>query len=616
MKILNKIKYLIVMILIMTVNSSMYSQQPIRCADINNHIQHWSQFSVESMSVVKDSVTLTDGSGGSIAFNNTDFGGNWLESGCCKVCFDYKVDYNSSVQLTPPGNIVKMYTYTGPPITSLNDFNFGRTKAIYLPPTNEPSIEDNEWKNYCRPIGLSSNGQLPSDANGGYWQISIDGIPVSGTQACIAWDNLIQHVTGIVLATDYNAEPSEIISFKNFCWYSCTPPPQPVPCCNIENITATLIENDGIFNLNINSGNVSLQEVVVSMLDYHVEYNQPDCKPANMGIPNGNIGNISTTTTNLGSLVFNTSGNNSHVLNWSAGTPGIINSQIDFKVKAPSILNLDCCHLTGYFCIKIRVKDIYCNVCEKILCYPSTTTTDCKCKGWSGQFAYLGLNLESPLNSRPFPIKCGESVTFNEPKSLHISIGDYLCDPTTCLATYKWDIQGPLTGNGTGKPFNFSFSAIGTYLVSITPYCGIQKCEPCKFSIVIAKESNSCKCRKWTDEITLINWKDRRGQQTGTINCNNTSPFSMSDVCIGLPITGNFDNYICDPSNCQVKYYWVIKDPLNTSIASGSNTSSTNFSFIPTVSGNYILNITPECGNIRCPQCVVKIYIKNLDNCL
>jgi 5-hydroxyisourate hydrolase-like protein (transthyretin family) len=45
-------------------------------------------------------------------------------------------------------------------------------------------------------------------------------------------------------------------------------------------------------------------------------------------------------------------------------------------------------------------------------------------------------------------------------------------------------------GNGTGNPFTFNFSVTGTYVVTITPKCGSQDCQPCKFVIEINKSSN------------------------------------------------------------------------------------------------------------------------------
>jgi hypothetical protein len=360
-------------LLALLINLSLYSQQPIRCADIANSNINWQQLSVDSIFIKPGSGTLTlsDGSGGSIAWNNSDFGGNWLESGCCKICFDYNVDYNPNVPLTPPGNIVKMYIYTGSPFTTLDEFNNQRTKAIYITPS-EGLIQDNEWRNYCRPIGLSSGGQLPSDGTGGYWAISENGLVLTGTQACIAWDNLIQNVTGIVLATDYNHQPSEIVSFKNFCWYPCDTIQPSTPCCNVENVHVNFVANyttsvKNRFALQINAGPVPVQEVEVSMLDYHITYLSQDCKPVNMGtfgtftVQPNQAGN-----TNFGAL--NLSGNNSHSLTWLPGTPSVLNQGVHLLISRPSIHNLTCCNGQMFFCIRVRIKDVNCNVCEKIIC--------------------------------------------------------------------------------------------------------------------------------------------------------------------------------------------------------------------------------------------------------
>jgi hypothetical protein len=494
-------------------------------------------------------------------------------------------------------------------------------------------------------------------------------------------------------------------------------------CCNIPNLSASLTENNGTFNLNLNGGTVPIQEVEISMLDYHVTYSQPDCQPVNMNGTNGNIGNMTTTVTNLNSLVLDANSNNSHVLTWLPGTPAIINNQINFSVNAPAILNITCCELSGSFCIKVRVKDINCNVCEKILCYPSSSSS-CDCGNWNSNYMYLGINPQTPLSSRPFPVACGGSITYDGPRSLHIGIGDYSCIPLSCQDTYRWSVTGPVTGNGTGKPFDFNFSQAGTYTVTITPYCENLPCEPCKITVIIRSvticdckgqgwikdkpaiissngqvignvfcESSlsidqitappylcnpaninptytwniyfngtlansgsgnnfinnfsqqgyytiefipnccgntcppckfeigiknplpSCDCGKWKDNKITVNWRDRRGNQTTTVDCDNTNPYLLSDLCSNVPITGNFSDYVCIPANCQVKYYWIILDENSNVVASDNETTSTSFSFSIASSGNYQFVITPKCNDTRCEPCRIRFSVKNVINC-
>ncbi|MBZ0202499.1 MAG: hypothetical protein K8I03_05735, partial [Ignavibacteria bacterium] len=207
------------------------------CVDFENSNStiNWQSDHVSSKEIIKDPsdkvnssnvLVLKDGSGGSIAWNDNDFGGNWLQrgqDGC--FCFDYKVDYNPNADSycdpsNRVSNVVKLVLYTGPSVTSETSY-YGTTRAIYVANPDQPIIPDNVWGHYCLPIRLSSNGNLPTDGLG-QWEIRQNGSIVTGTTACTIWDNLIQNVTGIVLLTDYNCEPSEIVSFDNFCW-TCTP---------------------------------------------------------------------------------------------------------------------------------------------------------------------------------------------------------------------------------------------------------------------------------------------------------------------------------------------------------------------------------------------------------
>lgn len=135
-------------------------------------------------------------------------------------------------------------------------------------------------------------------------------------------------------------------------------------CCDIKDFTASLnpTHTNGSFNLFVNAGTLPVQELEVSMLDYHVTYSNPDCKPLNMGI----FGNIFSSTTTIGGL--NIANNNSQSVSWGLGTPSILNGNVVITITKPAISLLDCCNGTMYFCLKIRVKNVDCKVCEKIIC--------------------------------------------------------------------------------------------------------------------------------------------------------------------------------------------------------------------------------------------------------
>lgn len=164
-------------------------------------------------------------------------------------------------------------------------------------------------------------------------------------------------------------------------------------CCNIEDLNVqfgTTAINGGIVPVFlITGGTVPIQEIEISLIDYHAEYNAVACKPANMGNLFGHIqpfnGYYGTNYYNFNSLPFSGSPslqlqtvvnpvNNS--LTWSGSNPINLsaaggwnfNGLIALNFIAPDIVNLDCCTGRVFYCFKVRVKDANCNVCEKIVC--------------------------------------------------------------------------------------------------------------------------------------------------------------------------------------------------------------------------------------------------------
>lgn len=137
-------------------------------------------------------------------------------------------------------------------------------------------------------------------------------------------------------------------------------------CCDIPHLqmglNPVLSWRTGAFNLNINAGATPIQEMEVSVIDYHVQYSSSECKPSNMGI----FGNVFSPNVNVGGLVLN--GNGSHSLTWLPGSPVLLNHTIRLSISKPSILGLSCCNGIVYFCLKVRIKDVNCRVCEKIVC--------------------------------------------------------------------------------------------------------------------------------------------------------------------------------------------------------------------------------------------------------
>ena len=166
-------------------------------------------------------------------------------------------------------------------------------------------------------------------------------------------------------------------------------------CCDIKDLEVqfnTTIINGGIVPVFfINSGPLPVQEIDITLMDYHAEYSNPQCQPLNMGNLTGHIqpfvgsdGNNNywdfnslpgTGTPNLTLQTIISPVNSALV--WTGVNPidltgsswaTLANGLIALNFIAPDILNLDCCTGTVYYCFKVRIKDVNCNVCEKIVC--------------------------------------------------------------------------------------------------------------------------------------------------------------------------------------------------------------------------------------------------------
>lgn len=163
-------------------------------------------------------------------------------------------------------------------------------------------------------------------------------------------------------------------------------------CCNIQNMNvsySTYINGNGINPVfNITSSSIPIQQIDISLIDYHVVYDNETCKPANIGNYVGHIqpfvGNESGNYYNFNNIPFTGSpslaqltaisqSNNS--LTWSGSTPinlmsgsSLFSGLVVLNFVAPNIINLDCCSGKVNFCFKVSIKDVQCNVCEKIVC--------------------------------------------------------------------------------------------------------------------------------------------------------------------------------------------------------------------------------------------------------
>lgn len=149
-------------------------------------------------------------------------------------------------------------------------------------------------------------------------------------------------------------------------------------CCDLDTIAIFPLTlnppttgNYWNFGLTIIAGNLPIQEVDISVMDYHFTYQNSACKPSSVG---NFVGHLRTSTLVIGgglNLASPNTGTN-NLLNWQAGTPVLftgVGQLFKLHIMRPWILPLDCCKGNFYYCVKVRLKDVKCRVCEKIVCF-------------------------------------------------------------------------------------------------------------------------------------------------------------------------------------------------------------------------------------------------------
>jgi uncharacterized repeat protein (TIGR01451 family) len=374
-------------------------------------------------------------------------------------------------------------------------------------------------------------------------------------------------------------------------------------CCDIEDFDASLQQNGDNFSVMINGGSVPLQEVEISMVDYHIEYAEEDCKPDDLGI----FGTLTSSTTNLGDLLMNGDSNGTHSLNWLLGNPSIINNSVNLDIINPDVLNLDCCDVEFYFCLKVRVKDVNCNVCEKIICFSSKDPQ---------QNEPCEINIKDLGQDQKF---CpGETVNLNWSGTTPSGNVNILLYDNTNNVVYQV-IASNIANTGS---YSFTIPAsipcdpprTWSFIVEDAERECSDRSDP--FVIECCDQQNDdCDCGQWSGDPVGVKAYLKQIPQDPKLKINFQSNWNSKVGCgksIKLKSTYNYvftaPSYICNPENCDVSYVWEVVEPNGTIINGTGATFNYNF----TQFGNYKFKITPICGTKRCEPCEFNVYIPSI----
>ena len=375
-------------------------------------------------------------------------------------------------------------------------------------------------------------------------------------------------------------------------------------CCDIDDFEASIHQTNETYSVTINGGSVPLQEVEISMVDYHIEYSEDDCKPDDLGF----FGTLATTTINLGDLLLNSGDNGTHNLSWLLGNPSIINNSVNLDIVNPEILNLECCDVEFYFCLKVRVKDVNCNVCEKIICFSSEDNhqqpdpCDIKIQDFSqGQKFCPGETINLNWSGTTSSGQVNISLYDNTNNAIYQVIASGISN----TGSYSYTIP---TSIPCDPPRSWSF-----IVEDAEKECLDRSNE---FIIECCDQQGDCECGEWKNSVISIKQYIKQIPQDPKQKINFNEHWSSKVGCgkaIKLKPMAYYSftapDYICNPEDCDVSYSWEVIEPDGTIINGVGKLFNYNFDQL----GNYKFTITPICGNNRCDPCIFYVNTGEID---
>ncbi|HHB52291.1 MAG TPA: hypothetical protein ENK75_04520 [Saprospiraceae bacterium] len=288
-------------------------------------------------------------------------------------------------------------------------------------------------------------------------------------------------------------------------------------------------------------------------------------------------------------MLLNAASNNTSNLTWEAGNASIINSSIDFDISKPNVLNLDCCKLDFYFCIKVTVKDVNCNVCEKVVCIEKkpepceikvNNVKESYCTNDAVNISWNGNTPSGLVNVYAIPASGGGAILLagNQPDT----------------GSFTWNIPSTI------KPCDRQWNIV---------IANVDKPEECfdrSNTFTIKCCETTCDCGDWkTDSIHISEILHDEPNP-------DTEQFSADLKCSEkVKLLNNHSYqftaplYTCNPENCDAEFKWSI---LNSA---GQNTQGSGSSFNYTFNqlGNYEVTFTPICGGKECKPCTIMVSV-------
>lgn len=252
---------------------------------------------------------------------------------------------------------------------------------------------------------------------------------------------------------------------------------------------------------------------------------------------------------------------------------------------------------TAHFILVFTRGDKKCKIEIQSDKFPPCTDTGCKCNpaGWGAMVATINGTSKTVKCGYQFALNCADSFSL---KSVYKCLGN-------CEAKYVAVLRNATTGiviqnfPAFSFPWNYKFNAPGNYTLEITPICGDNKCTPCRFSFTVKNCDTACDCNP--NGWSKFEFADATGVKT--FACG-----AKVAVKKGNPVKLN-GKYTCK-GNCPAKYSAVLRNNATGAVVQAFPAFSFPFAYNFPVAGVFRLEITPVCGNKKCPPCVIYFVVQ------
>lgn len=218
------------------------------------------------------------------------------------------------------------------------------------------------------------------------------------------------------------------------------------------------------------------------------------------------------------------------------------------------------------------------------------------------------------------------------PRHISITLPKYVCNSSSCEATYQWKMEGPQgTLTGSGNVVSYSIWSNGLFTGTMYATCGGKVCDSCVFKIqigdiikLVPDVKDTCKCVSYRPTIfrtdiesdkkdpfssqqkSLLGTK-RPSYKADTLGCGGNYSVMAGDAF-------SFQTAVICPDKCAPSYSWELRAAGGAYINGG--TSNNGLLVAPATAGDYVLLIRSRCGGSSCQNCVFNIKVKEKCKCI